>query len=41
MRKRLQSWQKFTNDPWICSPHAVYEDRGAFAMNPQCLPLYD
>ena len=41
MRKRLQSWQKFTNDPWICSPHAVYEDRGAFATNPQCLPLYD
>lgn len=39
LRERLVEWQKETDDPWICAPHAVYEDKGSFKNNPQCLDL--
>ncbi|CAH1154407.1 unnamed protein product [Phaedon cochleariae] len=39
LQQRLSDWQKRTNDPWICSPHAVFEDTGSFKSNPQCLGL--
>lgn len=38
---RLQRWQKDTTDPWLCSPHAVYEDKGVYKDDPSCLPLYN
>ncbi|GJQ82220.1 hypothetical protein Trydic_g19423 [Trypoxylus dichotomus] len=39
LKDRLFQWQKVTKDPWICSPHAVYEDKGVYKDNPQCLSL--
>ncbi|KAG5873577.1 hypothetical protein JTB14_004835 [Gonioctena quinquepunctata] len=39
LRKRLSEWQWKTNDPWICSPHAVLEDKGRFKNHPRCLDL--
>lgn len=36
---RLLNWQNITNDPWICSPHAVLEDKGLYHDNVQCLSL--
>ncbi|KAK9729479.1 protein of unknown function (DUF4976) [Popillia japonica] len=39
LKMRLLEWQKLTKDPWICSPHAVYEDKGLYKDNPQCLGL--
>ncbi|KAJ8979325.1 hypothetical protein NQ317_006939 [Molorchus minor] len=39
LKKRLFRWQKDTNDPWICAPHAVFENKGNFKTNPQCLDL--
>ncbi|XP_018566402.1 N-sulphoglucosamine sulphohydrolase [Anoplophora glabripennis] len=39
LKKRLFKWQKGTDDPWICSPHAVFENKGVFKDNPQCLDL--
>ncbi|XP_057667769.1 N-sulphoglucosamine sulphohydrolase [Diorhabda carinulata] len=39
LKEKLHKWQKETQDPWICSPHAVLEDEGSFKHNPQCLDL--
>ncbi|KAH1015790.1 hypothetical protein HUJ04_007122 [Dendroctonus ponderosae] len=39
LKKRLFEWQQNTNDPWICAPHAVLEDQGAYKNNPTCLDL--
>ena len=39
MKSALNAWQNATQDPWICSPHGVLEDKGSFKDNPQCLPL--
>lgn len=39
LKKRLFEWQKETQDPWLCSPHAVLEDKGDFKNNPVCLGL--
>lgn len=39
LKKRLSNWQNLTNDPWICSPHAVLENTGDFKNDPQCLSL--
>jgi N-sulfoglucosamine sulfohydrolase len=36
---RLFQWQNVTSDPWICSPHAVLENKGNYRNNPQCMPL--
>ncbi|XP_044253701.1 N-sulphoglucosamine sulphohydrolase [Tribolium madens] len=41
LEKRLSEWQNATNDPWICSPHSVLENKGDYANNPQCMPLYN
>jgi len=41
LKTTLSNWQNRTKDPWICSPHAVLEDKGTFKNNPQCLPLYN
>lgn len=41
LKTTLSNWQNKTKDPWICSPHAVLEDKGRFKNNPQCLPLYN
>lgn len=39
LRKRLLDWQRVTNDPWICSPSGVLEDKGSFPPSGVCLPL--
>ncbi|XP_050302215.1 N-sulphoglucosamine sulphohydrolase [Anthonomus grandis grandis] len=39
LRKRLFDWQKETQDPWICAPHSVLEDKGAFREHPSCMGL--
>ncbi|KAJ8953938.1 hypothetical protein NQ318_019178 [Aromia moschata] len=39
LKKRLNEWQKATNDPWLCAPHAVFENKGAYKDSPQCLDL--
>lgn len=39
LRKRLLDWQRATNDPWICSPSGVLEDKGNFPPSGVCLPL--
>lgn len=41
LQQQLFDWQLNTNDPWICSPHAVLEDKGSYKNNPQCLDLYN
>ena len=41
LRRLLRRWQNDTADPWICAPEGVLEDKGAYADNPQCLPLYN
>ncbi|XP_035207120.1 N-sulphoglucosamine sulphohydrolase-like isoform X2 [Stegodyphus dumicola] len=37
----LLNWQRGTNDPWICSPSSILENKGKFKHNPQCMPLYN
>lgn len=39
LKKRLEEWQKNTKDPWLCAPHAVFENKGIYEDNPQCLSL--
>ncbi|CAL1286568.1 unnamed protein product [Larinioides sclopetarius] len=39
LKKMLINWQIETNDPWICSPSGVLENKGRYKDNPQCLPL--
>ncbi|XP_017774623.1 PREDICTED: N-sulphoglucosamine sulphohydrolase [Nicrophorus vespilloides] len=39
LKGRLHEWQKVTKDPWLCAPHAVYEDKGDYKNEPQCLSL--
>lgn len=39
LKHLLYQWQNITNDPWICGPGAVLEDRGAYKFNPQCMRL--
>ncbi|KAK3089182.1 hypothetical protein FSP39_001551 [Pinctada imbricata] len=41
LQNRLYKWQNMTSDPWICAPSAVLENKGLYATNPQCLPLYN
>ena len=36
MRKELHSWLNVTQDPWICSPHAVLEKQSG---NTICMEL--
>lgn len=39
LQRKLLDWQKRTNDPWICSPDAVWENEGNFSPTGVCLPL--
>lgn len=41
LKQRLFDWQKQTEDPWICAPHAVLEDKGDYKNNPACLDLFN
>ncbi|GAB6020879.1 hypothetical protein CHUAL_003527 [Chamberlinius hualienensis] len=41
LKKALDHWQWLTNDPWVCSPHAVLEPLDRVAKTQICLPLYD
>ena len=41
LRLELYKWQKETNDPWLCSPHSVLEDKGFFKDHAQCMPLFN
>lgn len=36
---RLWAWQQQTNDPWLCAPHGVLQDKGEYKDDPQCLTL--
>ena len=35
----LAGWQNRTADPWLCSPHSVLEESGAYSRHPACLKL--
>ncbi|XP_053473328.1 N-sulphoglucosamine sulphohydrolase [Ictalurus furcatus] len=37
LREQLVKWQWETEDPWVCAPDAVLEDK----MEPKCRPLYN
>lgn len=39
LKQRLEEWQKNTNDPWLCAPHAVLENKGVYKAKQQCLAL--
>ncbi|XP_025835901.1 N-sulphoglucosamine sulphohydrolase [Agrilus planipennis] len=39
LQTKLFDWQLQTNDPWLCAPHSVFEEKGAFKNNPQCMTL--
>lgn len=39
LKQRLEEWQEHTNDPWLCAPHAVFENKGIYKDNPQCLSV--
>ena len=39
LKKQLLKWQRATNDPWICSPDAVWENEGDYPPSGVCLPL--
>ena len=39
LKKRLLDWQKATNDPWICSPGSVWENKGNYSPTGVCLPM--
>lgn len=41
LKLRLESWQRQTNDPWLCSPHSVLQDSGQYRVDPICMPLYN
>lgn len=41
LRKKLYNWMTNTKDPWLCSPHAVLEDKGNYKNNMQCLSLFN
>lgn len=41
LKTLLNEWQNKTQDPWICSPHAVLENVGKYKAQPQCMPLYN
>ncbi|KAF7688334.1 N-sulphoglucosamine sulphohydrolase isoform X1 [Silurus meridionalis] len=37
LKEQLLKWQWETEDPWVCAPDAVLEDK----MEPKCRPLYN
>ncbi|XP_043384533.1 N-sulphoglucosamine sulphohydrolase isoform X2 [Chelonia mydas] len=37
LKARLLKWQWDTNDPWVCAPDGVLEEK----LSPQCQPLYN
>lgn len=39
LKEKLMTWQKATNDPWVCAPDGVWENKGSFSPNGVCLPL--
>ncbi|CAG2159904.1 unnamed protein product [Oppiella nova] len=41
LKKKLKAWSALTGDPFVCSPHSVLEDTGAYRSRPQCLPLFN
>eukprot|EP00096_Caligus_rogercresseyi_P013257 TRINITY_DN5933_c0_g1_i2.p1 TRINITY_DN5933_c0_g1~~TRINITY_DN5933_c0_g1_i2.p1 ORF type:complete len:343 (+),score=21.69 TRINITY_DN5933_c0_g1_i2:126-1031(+) len=42
LRKKLWQWQKSTQDPWLCSPHEVYESiKSEPSFKTKCYPLYN
>ena len=39
LKEKLLTWQKVTNDPWVCAPDGVWENKGKFSPNGVCMPL--
>lgn len=39
LKEKLLMWQKATNDPWVCAPDGVWENRGRYPASGVCLPL--
>ena len=39
LKAQLLSWQRATNDPWICAPDGVLENMGVYPKSGVCLPL--
>ena len=37
LRSQLAKWQWETNDPWVCAPDGVLEEK----LSPQCRPLHN
>lgn len=38
MKEQLYNWQNLTNDPWLCSPHAVLERQAGRTV---CMELFN
>ncbi|EDO34880.1 predicted protein [Nematostella vectensis] len=41
LKKKLNIWQNSTNDPWICAPGGVLENRGWYPRSGVCLPMHN
>lgn len=39
LKTQLLEWQRKTNDPWLCAPGSVVENKGPFPPAGMCLPL--
>lgn len=39
LQEKLYNWMKETDDPWLCAPSGVLEDKGYFKMNPHCFSV--
>ena len=39
LKGQLKQWQNVTDDPWICAPGGVLENKGAYKENPQCMSM--
>ena len=39
LQSQLLKWQRATDDPWVCSPSSVWENKGHYPKAGVCLPL--
>ena len=41
LKEQLRKWQNATNDPWICSPGGVWENKGDYPTTGVCLSQHN
>ena len=41
LKEQLLKWQNATNDPWICSPDGVWENKGDYPRMGVCLSQHN